>query len=200
LKNPVKFIIILVLSLSFSDINYPQTKTNLEIFYDLSDSSANKIAELICNEQDSISIDFQLPDQYKIFETRLISQLYVQGMKIKNPDSYKIPQINYVIDEASVYYDEPFKSGLFGSYYIKRNFKMNGSIIFIGNTVLTESYSFSYADTIEYNMLNTVENTAYPFTTGNKPTEPFFSSIFEPAIFVGAAAIAVYLFFTVRGK
>jgi hypothetical protein len=198
LKNHIKLIVVLILV--SSSIISSQTRNNLSVFYSLVDSSANLIVETVKNKQDSISINYQLPEPYKVFESRAVYNLSQKFTNLSASGSHKTPNVTYIIDQASVTYDEPFKDGFFGSFYIQRNFVLSGSIVYTDSKILHKSFNYTYADTVDYSKLSTYENQAYPFTTGVKPAEPFFSSIYEPAIVVGAAGVAVYLFFTVRSK
>jgi len=66
--------------------------------------------------------------------------------------------------------------------------------------VVVKNFKFNYIDTVDANKIKNIEDPAIPFTQAALPAEPFFSSIYEPVIAVGAAALTVILFFTVRSK
>jgi hypothetical protein len=48
--------------------------------------------------------------------------------------------------------------------------------------------------------VKSLENQALPFTKGEVPPEPLFSSLLEPAVALGTAAVVIYLFFSIRSK
>ena len=71
---------------------------------------------------------------------------------------------------------------------------------FISNQSQVKDFKITAIDTINVENVEYVENRSYPFTRGDLPTEPFFSSILEPVIAIGAAAVVIVLFFSVRSK
>ena len=82
------------------------------------------------------------------------------------------------------------EAALSGSYILKEDEKM----------IKSGMFNFSKIDTVKYDDINSLENQGIPFTTAEVPPEPFFSSLLEPAIAIGAAALTIYLFFNVRSK
>ena len=61
-------------------------------------------------------------------------------------------------------------------------------------------YKYNFSDTVALSNINNLQNIAYSFTSPEIPNEPFFSSLLEPTIAIGTAAVAVYLFFNIRSK
>jgi hypothetical protein len=108
--------------------------------------------------------------------------------------------INYVLDQAKVKYGNIFRSGFFGSYYLPRKIEVSGNYSIKNNAFIYKEFHYNYLDTVQVDSVKTLENSSYSFTQGNVPAEPFFSSLFEPLIAIGTAAIAVFLFFTIRSK
>ena len=84
--------------------------------------------------------------------------------------------------------------------YTNRNVTLSGNYSVNQPEVSVRNFRYSYSDTVNANMIKKIENPAFPFTQASIPAEPFFSSIYEPVIAVGAAALTVILFFTVRSK
>lgn len=60
------------------------------------------------------------------------------------------------------------------------------------------SLSRGFSDTIHVGDLPDLEIPSIPLTQGEPPEGGFFDSVLEPLIIIGASAVAVYLFFTVR--
>ena len=74
-----------------------------------------------------------------------------------------------------------------GNYYISTNQQV-------------KDFNLSTKDTINVEDVEIIEDRSYPFTQGELPAEPFFSSILEPVVAISAAAVTVILFFSVRSK
>jgi hypothetical protein len=59
--------------------------------------------------------------------------------------------------------------------------------------------SQTYRDTIDLSSVSTLEDETFPFTKGvTLESSSFWDDVLEPAVYVGSAAIIIYLLFTVR--
>lgn len=202
-RNHLRFFIFIIL---FSSFCSAQTKTNLDIFYNLVDSAAAAAAEEVAENYSELSISTELGIYYRIFENPIISKFTSKEIKVirnSNSDS-SISHLNFVIDEAVVKYGEQERDGFLGDFFVSRDVKISGNYLLTntGNSIQSElkNFTYSYNDKVRADSIDRVENRSYPFTQGELPTEPFFSSLLEPVIAVGAAAVAVILFFSVRSK
>ncbi|AFH50779.1 Hypothetical protein IALB_3076 [Ignavibacterium album JCM 16511] len=175
-----------------------QSSSNLEIFFAQVDSVGMMIQQNLKDKEPAININFLSSPEYAILENRLASYLVKNGLKISNNENSQFT-LNFVITEALVKYDDTFRDGLFGDILVERSISLKGNILFLDKNTSTD-FSFDFYDTVKYDELNEIENRAYSFTQNNHPAEPFFSSLIEPVIAVGAAATAVILFFTIRSK
>jgi hypothetical protein len=195
---PINFFII---SFFISIPIFCQVKDNLEIFYTLIDSSGMNIVKNLAASKGELSLNFNLGEAYSLFQNHLESIFYKNGYSVNSKDSVdnKIT-INYVLDNAEVNYGDIFRAGLFGSYMLPRIIKISGNYSIRNDSFLYKEFHYNYLDTVKVDNIKTLENNSYPFTEGNVPAEPFFSSLFEPLVAIGTAAIAVYLFFTIRSK
>ncbi len=189
------FIFILNFSTGFS-----QTKSNLEIFYSMVDSSGSVLINNLPNGEKSISVEFNSGNNYLALENRLIEYLIRKGIKISGKTDGEAVLVRYVFDRVNLRYNEMYRDGFLGSYYVPRNFELSGNFFINKSTAEVKNFTYTYSDTVKYDSLRNAENTALPFTRGDIPPEPFFSSLIEPVVAVGAAAAAVALFFTVRSK
>jgi hypothetical protein len=194
------FLILLVFSFSFS-FTVAQTKTNLEIFYGLVDSSVAKIDQNI-NSKD-LKVTFSTGDYYRLFQNQVIADFVKLGRNILS-DSIKtspgFETINYSIDNANVKYGDMERNGLLGDFVMQRKIDLSGSYSISKETVISERFDYVYIDTVSVDDAKAIENPSFPFTQAEIPSEPFFSSLLEPAIAIGSAALAVILFFTIRSK
>jgi hypothetical protein len=196
----MNYFLTVVLLFIFSQGTFAQTKTNLEIFYSLVDSSVNKvIMELPGN--DSISLELNLGESYSVFSNKIIAALYSSGKKIAERNSSgKLSSVNFVIDNINTGYGEMFRNGFLGDYMIPRNLSLGGNFIIQKENPVYRNFNFIFTDTVRVDEVKTIENESFPFTRGKILSEPFFSGIFEPVIAIGTAALAVILFFTIRSK
>jgi hypothetical protein len=83
---------------------------------------------------------------------------------------------------------------------MQRKIDLSGSYSISKETVISERFDYAYIDTVSVDDAKAIENPSFPFTQAEIPSEPFFSSLLEPAIAIGSAALAVILFFTIRSK
>ena len=192
------FFITAVLVFSTSGI-FAQSKTNLDIFYMLVDSSVNDFMSQVPQSEDSVELELNLGESYSIFENKIIADLYSSG-KILAEKNKNAKQINYIIDDANVEYGEIFRDGFFGDYFISRKISLRGNYLVRINSASFNEFNYTSNDTIKYDEIIDVENESFPFTRGDIPSEPFFSGLFEPVVAIGTAALAVILFFTIRSK
>ncbi|QQS37329.1 MAG: hypothetical protein IPM56_05070 [Ignavibacteriales bacterium] len=177
-----------------------QTKTNLESLYVLLDSASTHIAVELKENKDSVSISLTFGYGYEVLKNYFRSSLNSKINKLKFVLQEESSLLNVTLDEAKVEYTETFKDGFFGSFYTERVFTINGSYFLKSDQNLSDRFNFTASDTIPTSELQSAENFSYPFTTAERPSEPFFSSLFEPVVAVGATALAVILFFTIRSK
>ncbi len=190
------FRLFLFLSISGLSSSFCQSTSNLDIFFAQIDSVGMEIKQLF--PETETKINFLSSPEYSVLENRLISYLIKNGVKISKDEIHKT-EINFVITEAVVKYDDSFRDGLFGDVLVGRNISINGNFLSSDKNI-SKDFSYSFTDTIKYDQLKEFENRAYPFTQNSHPSEPFLSSLIEPVIAIGAAATAVILFFTIRSK
>lgn len=189
--------VVIIANLSLSS----QTKSNLDVFKSLIDSS---IIEIFLNETDSqkdIYLDLKLGSSYSIFENQIFKS--VQAQK-KNISSTSNPSENiglsYSIENAIVNYGEVFRDGFLGDHFTERKIFVSGSYRFQDNEMKIKDFYLENIDTVKFDEIQTLENSSYPFTKGEIPSEPFLSNLFEPLVAITTAAVVIALFFTVRSK
>jgi hypothetical protein len=174
---------------------FGQTKTNLELFFQLADSAANNLQQNLHNEKD-FKIDFVLGKDYQVFQNSILANF--ENKEINN-ESGKI-LIHFALAEVKVEYSEPERKGLFGSLWVTRNLRFSGNYSINSTTSVVKDFLYTVNDEIPFEDITSFENSSFPFTQGKIPAEPLFSSLLEPAIALGSAAAAVYIFFTARSK
>jgi hypothetical protein len=176
-----------------------QPKDNLSIFYSLIDSSVNVVKEKL-SEGTSYSLSFSSPPNLALLTDRL--EYAFSNLDILESNDTKTESIKYNISLAEIEYPSLFRDGFLGNYLIERKFTIQGTYIIKdkSDSNISNVFLISHIDTVDFSTIKSLENNSLPFTTGNIPTEPFFSSLFEPIIAIGTAVLTVILFFTVRSK
>ena len=114
------------------------------------------------------------------------------------PGKYSI--IDFAVENAAVKYGDVFRDGLLGDFYTTRNFAFKGNYVIEGNEKTVKNFNYVFKDSVIIDEINNLENNSYAFTRSDIPPEPFLSNFYEPVIAVGAAAVAVFLFFAIRSK
>jgi len=195
------FLLLIIILLSALEIK-SQTKTNLDVFYSLTDSLVDKINSEIPSSEMKILLTLNLGQSYSLFSNSIIERFKKNGKEIleRPSDELNINKVDIVFEGAGVEYGEMFRDGWFGSHYIQRY-----STIF-GNYLQTQSeggirdFEFTAIDTVKVDDLKFLENESFPFTKGNIPAEPFLSGFAEPLIAIGIVAAVIVIFFTVRSE
>ena len=197
----IRFICILPL-LIYSLELHSQTKSNLEIFYTLADSAALNAVKNIPSNESNVKLDFGTGNIYSIFNNKLMESFQKAGKIVLNGPKYDSTGTNVSlrIDKTSVSYGELFQKNLFGDFYNERKITISGNYLLFFKGMSSHNFEFSYSDTVNTNEIKNIENIAFPYTQGKIPPEPLLTSIYEPVIGLGAAALTVILFFTVRSK
>lgn len=140
-----------------------------------------------------------LVGEYTIFANFVSAKFDELGLK-RQRQITETPNVNLNINRITVSYSSPEKKGFFGDYFIERTVLVEGSFLFDSEKIKNENFSISKTDTISYSTISSIEENSLPFTKGNVPDPPQFSSLIEPIIVLSSAATIVYLFFSVRSK
>ena len=192
------FFAVIIVFLSV-DLSAQQPDTNLNIFYSMIDSSVTDFISKVPQSEESIKLDLNLGKYYSAFTNKVIAKIISFGKKISNGND-ESSNVNYIINKAEVTYGDIYRDGFFGSFYLPRNLFLKGNYTVEGDSTVFKGFSYSYNDTLKYDDIKNVENDSFPFTKGEIPPDPLLSSLFEPIVAIGVAAVAVILFFTVRSK
>jgi len=197
IKISLRFIILLLLCQSAA---YSQTTSNLDQFYTLIDSASNQLLKDL-GDTKKVNLELNFGTDYSVFANQVRGKLLRNNIKLvgDNSDDKNFIRVNFVVDNSFVGYTEPEKDGIFGDFFTERTIELSGNY-FISNNPQVKDFKLSIIDTINVEDVENVENRSYPFTQGELPPEPFFSSLLEPIVAIGAAAVTVILFFTVRSK
>lgn len=173
----------------------------MQVFYSLVDSSVAKINQKISTAD--IKISFTTGSYFDVLQNQVISDFEKLNRKIlpmTNKNSSDMTKVNYTIVNAKVKYGEMERDGFLGDFIMPRKIELSGSYSINNKIINAESFKVTNIDTVAVDDVGAIEDPSYSFTRGNVPPEPFLSSLLEPVIAIGSAAVAVILFFTVRSK
>lgn len=195
------FLFLILILLSTTEI-ISQTKTNLDVFYSLTDSLVDQINSEIPSTEKKILLTLNLGQNYSLFSNSINDRFRQRGKEIleQPPDELNIPHVDIVMEGAGVEYGEMFRDGWFGSHYIQRYSTIFGNYLQTFSEGGNEEFEFTVIDTVKVDDLKLLENESFPFTKGNIPSEPFLSGFAEPLIAIGIAAAVIVIFFTVRSE
>ncbi|GAB6282418.1 MAG: hypothetical protein STSR0008_11640 [Ignavibacterium sp.] len=185
---------------SFNELLNGQSKSNLDVFYDLVDSASLKVINEVPITSDTIFFNLMLVDDFNIFTNEIISVISSEKKNISFIDKSNDKKINFFIESAEVNYPKIFRKGFLGDYFLERKISLKGNYSLLLNYTKSDSFNYSFSDTIKYEKAKEFENLSIPFTQGQIPSEPLFSSIIEPIVLIGSAALTVFLFFNIRSK
>lgn len=195
MKKIILITFLVVLNIS----SFAQQKTNIEIFFELSDSVAVVMNDFVKTDDD-LFVQFNLVGDYKIFENRIITNLSNVRKNFLFLESGQKNKLILSFERVVTNFSEPFRISIFGAHKVERRLNIKGTLNLIGETNSTKNFSITHKDTLDYSSVNEVISEGFPFTKDTIPEPPFFSSIIEPIALISAAAITIYLFFSVRSR
>jgi hypothetical protein len=179
-----------------------QTKTNLDIFYSLTDSLVHQINSEIPSSEKKILLTLNLGQSYSLLSNSIKERFKQSGKEILDQpqDELKIPNVDIVMEGAGVEYGEIFRDGWFGTHHIQRYSTIFGNYLQTFSESGKKEFEITRIDTVKVDDLKFLENDSFPFTKGTIPSEPFLSGFAEPLIAIGTAAAVIVIFFTVRSE
>ena len=191
---------LLLFALLFSTAIFSQSVTNLDRFYQLVDSASTQFVNDLGNAK-KVKLELNLGTDYSLFANQVRGKILRNDIEIvgENSTEENVITANFVIDNTLVEYTEPERDGIFGDFFTERTIELSGNY-YISTNPAVKDFKYSGIDTINVEDVENFENRSYPFTQGELPPEPFFSSLLEPIVAIGAAAVTVILFFSVRSK
>ncbi len=200
-SRKILFPIISIIFLNSINVNC-QLKTNLDVFYSLTDSLVDKINSEIPSNEKKILLTLNLGESYTLFSNNIMERFKKDGREIliQPPDELNVSKVDIVMEGAGVEYGEMFRDGFFGTHYIQRYSTIFGNYVQTFSDKGKQEFEITLIDTVKVEDINSLENNSYPFTKGTVPAEPFLSGFAEPLIAIGTAALVVVLFFTIRSE
>lgn len=180
-------------------------KTNLQVFQT---EFASVAAELL--QRSGVGLEQNLVVNVRSSDTCWLARnTILEALKKLNYSVYlsspgsegRGAAIDIGIVETNVRYGKTFRESFLGRRKTERTIStiVSASVRNVQNEFLfVGDVSREYKDTVKVNDVSDLENPLISCTRGEPPGADFFDELLEPIIIVGASAVVVYLFFTVR--
>jgi len=197
----ISFLPLILILLTTPEIE-SQIKTNLDIFYSLTDSLVHQINSEIPSSETKILLTLNLGQSYSLFSNNIRERFKQSEKEIldQSPNEVNIPHVDIVMEGAGVEYGEMFRDGWFGTHYIQRYSTIFGNYLQTFSESGKREFEITRIDTVKVDDIKFIENDSFPFTKGTTPSEQFLSGFAEPLIAIGTAAAVIVIFFTVRSE
>lgn len=167
--------------------------------YSLTCASASTNLEIISNSIDSLAQ--HVVSNYNVATVRVKSKY--EPLRYKFESALKALDTNVRLsnsDTSDVLIDIDSVAIVYLEKSNERQTTVSARIYSVANGKLTETiYPITITDTIETNNITDYENRNFDFTRGTMiEKSSFWEDALEPVVFVGSAAVIIYLLFTVR--
>lgn len=169
----------------------------------------------LCGEAiDSLTADAPIPDSSRVFLKveegdldRFFASAFTTSFHHKFSSLYTQPvasgiQISVSVATAAVAYGQSFSESFLSARVCERSVEVDLRFTALrvddGKILWAGVKKASLRDTIYVAEISALEETSARIARGVVPQPSVFERIIEPFIIVGAAGVAVYLFFTIR--
>ncbi len=199
------FLFLVVPSVGFEQQGETRLRTNLEILQaQIVDIAKEILLKTNLSPREKIVLSIHANESAWIFENALSEFLKKQQHVVfihSPPDSGADVQWELGILDLSVSYKDPFHESFLGRKKANRIIRLS-----LSGNIRNAHYEVLFAGTIERTLRDTiaaadiplVEASTVQFTHGNPLEEGFFENVLQPVVIIGASAVAIYLFFTIR--
>jgi len=195
-------LLIFVGVLIFSGNSSGRKLSNYEIFRAQVDTLSGSIAKILTSwHVGSVSCQTNPGEIESFVRQRIEERLLEDSFRISR-DSMSIPHLKVIVPMVRVEYSSPLTSHIFASSDVERILQADYDLEISDSGVvkLAKSYSFVYSDTVQESDISDLEAGTYGFLHGKIGQGGFLDTMFQPVLFLAAAAVIVYLFFTLRGS
>ncbi|GEM_PF-6325745 len=203
---------VLAFLLSWSVIPYcsaqqeeEQVPTNVEIFRKgisvLTDSILGKVSPM---PGSTIITEVTTSEGKEVIEQAIVSQLRARGFQasLDSSDSHASSRLQTMSVELKTHYGETFDRSVVGEGKTCRTISVVLPYIFrrtdSGGNLESETLTYRYADTISTAMIPAIEQQEFHPSVAPPPDTDVFTRVLESLLLIGAAGIAIFLFFHVR--
>jgi hypothetical protein len=181
------------------------TKTNLEIFHSQLDLLASELLERAnLGHEKKLFLNVRSSDSSLVARNMVseaFKRLRYDVFLTSDGGGRDGATIDLAFAEIAVQYGHAFRENILGERKAERTIStaISANVRSAQSEVLfAGSLSRTSRDTVSVGDIPNLENSSIPFTHGEAPEGGVFDNILAPAIIVGASAVVIYLFFTVR--
>jgi hypothetical protein len=177
-------------------------------------SNADVMSDLCRQAVESFCADAKIPDTTVVSlnvesgeANRFFTPTFVQTFRqhfasLYTRRSISTIEISASVGKVGVLYGEAFADGFFSGRKCRRTIDFEVRLIVTkndeGKVLWAGTTKASYADTVYVAEIRELQHSSQWISTGVLPSPSLLERVFEPIIIVGAAGVAVYLFFTIR--
>lgn len=195
-----RILLIICTLLIFQQVQFAQTRTNLDVVNDLIEKSVLNLDNSVINKNLTFNFIYRSSGSYSFLKSKVVDSYIKKIIPISENESLE-NKLEHSINNITVEYSNPYKDGFFGNLLIERKIHIDAALILSERAgIKTIDLSNSYKDTVEVENISRLENPAIPFTQSTIPELPLFSNLLEPIIVVGTLIVTIILFFTIRSK
>ncbi len=168
--------------------------TNREVFVRLAQECLDKAPE------SATAFRLDAGERLAFIRADLVSRWQTAGYVLYEADSSAgagLPLLRYRIEEAAVRYERAARGALQRSVVLSLTYALTATD---GRVVREQPCRLSSTDVIRRSDVERVESPGYPETQAPLPRGGFVRRYLEPAVLLGAVAVGVYLFFSLRSE
>jgi hypothetical protein len=179
------------------------TRSNAEVMTGLCWQAAESFcAEAKIPDTAAVSLIVESGETNRFFTPTFIQVLRQRFSTLYTRRGASSIEISASVDKVNVAYGEAYSEGLFSGRKCSRTIDVrlqlsvtrneDGRILWAGREAASRTDTVYVAD------IRDLEKGSQPVASGVAPAPSLLERFFEPVIIVGAAGVAVYLFFTIR--
>jgi hypothetical protein len=187
----------------------PEQKTNLQIADSLTILIlTDQLPEMKINHADSLALDvLRLEPEIQNYLRVLVGNWFLQNSfqvfrNYNAGSSFQGMVLEINKYNLEIVYSKPYEKSLLGADYIRRQISLDlhGQFYDAGRQKVQHAVRKTeiYTDEIPYADINRVDESAFPFTKGQREDYSLWDKLYEPVLTVTSVAILVYLFFSRR--
>jgi len=180
-----------------------EKKSNAEILYQVCrEAAASSISDARIPDSSTIVLKIEDGESNRFFAQALTESFRQQFTSLFTRKSTSGIEVSVAVGGISVVYGESFSDGFLSARKSERRIDlavhMTATRNDDGKILWAKSKGASFVDTVYVDEIPELQLSSEHIAKGIMPHRPLMEKLIEPFIIVGAAGVAVYLFFTIR--
>lgn len=195
--------ILFLLVLPLGQLCANERKTTADILYHVcQDVVARTISEVQVSDTSIVVLKIDNGDVSRFFAQPITEIFQRRFTSLFTREKTSGVEVSVSVGDVSVVFGEPFSDGFLSAHRSERQIdlglRMTATRIEDGKILWAKSQRGSFIDTVYVDDIQELQRSSAPVTKGVMPQRSAMEKFIEPFIIVGAAGVAVYLFFTIR--